>query len=135
MFEKQKQKGKEMNERGKLGKEGEDRACAYLETCGYRIVERNFRCRSGEIDIVAAEERGGVICFVEVKTRRGCAFGLPKEAVDRRKQRKLCAAAKYYMLCHREYENCLLRMDVVEMLHLASGIYVNHIKGAFGEVS
>ena len=97
MFERQKQKGKEMNERGKLGKEGEDRACAYLETCGYRIVERNFRCRSGEIDIVAAEERGGIICFVEVKTRRGCAFGLPKEAVDRRKQRKLCAAAKYYI--------------------------------------
>lgn len=108
MFEKQKQKGKEMNERGKLGKEGEDRACAYLETCGYRIVERNFRCRSGEIDIVAAEERGGIICFVEVKTRRGCAFGLPKEAVDRRETEKAdalrlsticCATANMKIAC------------------------------------
>ena len=97
------------------------------------VVVISLRKEKGEMCL--AEERGGVICFVEVKTRRGCAFGLPKEAVDRRKQRKLCAAAKYYMLCHREYENCLLRMDVVEMLHLASGIYVNHIKGAFGEVS
>ncbi len=120
-----------MNEREKLGQSGESKACAYLKNCGYRIIERNFRCRMGEIDIIASE--GRKLCFVEVKTRCSIAFGLPREAVGRAKQRKLRKAAGYYMMLHGEYGDYILRMDVIEILYFNSKTYVNHIKNAFGE--
>lgn len=120
-----------MNEKGMVGKLGEDKACAYLNSCGYRIIERNFRCRTGEIDIIAVF--GRAICFTEVKTRRSYSFGLPREAVVKRKQEKLIRTAAYYMLRHREYAEYIQRMDVVEILELDGKVYVNHIKNAFGE--
>ena len=61
--------------RGEFGRRGEDAACAYLLRHGYSIVERNYRCRRGEIDIIAAKDGGAV--FVEVKTRRSLKFGTP----------------------------------------------------------
>lgn len=120
-----------MNEKGIIGKLGEDRACAYLESCGYRIIDRNFRCRAGEIDIIAAS--GNTICFAEVKTRRSLSFGLPREAVGRTKKARIKRAAAYYLLCHREYARYGQRMDVIEMLHIDEKWYVNHIESAFGE--
>lgn len=65
--------------RQRLGKKGEDAACTYLERKGYVICRRNYRCRYGEIDIIAA--KGGELSFVEVKTRRNLNFGLPRLAV------------------------------------------------------
>lgn len=65
--------------RGEFGRRGEDAACAYLLRHGYSIVERNYRCRRGEIDIIAAKDGGAV--FVEVKTRRSLKFGTPGMAV------------------------------------------------------
>ena len=65
--------------RGDFGRRGEDAACAYLLRHGYSIIERNYRCRRGEIDIIAAKDGGAV--FVEVKTRRSLKFGTPGMAV------------------------------------------------------
>ncbi|WP_408643039.1 YraN family protein [Thermosinus carboxydivorans] len=72
-----------------MGKMGENAAADYLARNGYKILMRNYRCRIGEIDIVA--ERQGTIVFVEVKTRSSEKFGFPAEAVNYRKQQKLSA--------------------------------------------
>ena len=81
--------------RQRLGKKGEDAACAYLERKGYVICRRNYRCRYGEIDIIAA--KGGELSFVEVKTRRNLNFGLPRLAVTYAKQQKIRSAALFYL--------------------------------------
>lgn len=93
-----------------LGKLGERLAMNALERRGYHIVERNFRCRSGEIDLVA--EEGQDLVFIEVKTRRGAPCGLPEEAVDDRKARKLREVAGRYLELHNLPE-CSWRIDVV----------------------
>ena len=72
--------------RGDFGRRGEDAACAYLLRHGYSIVERNYRCRRGEIDIIAVKDGGAV--FVEVKTRRSLKFGTPGHGGN------LCQAAE-----------------------------------------
>ena len=78
-----------------LGKHAEDAAAAYLASLGMRVLARNVRGRGGEIDIVAAE--GATIVFVEVKARRGRAFGSAIAAVDARKRRRLRATAEDYL--------------------------------------
>jgi putative endonuclease len=93
-----------------LGRTGERLAAERLEECGYRILERNFRCRYGEIDIVAEEDQE--LVFVEVKTRRGDRYGLPEEAVTARKQRTIMQVAAYYLDQH-ESGHRLWRIDVV----------------------
>jgi putative endonuclease len=93
-----------------LGNTGEHLATEKLVSCGYRIVEHNFSCRLGEIDIVA--EDGDDLVFVEVKTRRGDAYGLPEEAITIRKQRKLIELAFYYLDLHSCVERSW-RIDVV----------------------
>ena len=109
---------------------GEGAAEAYLVKKGYRIAARNFRCRSGELDIVAYD--GNCTVFVEVKTRKSHAYGRPSEFVDSRKQEKLVKAAMYY-LDGKEIE---MRFDVVEITYeIYNGTVlikkINHIKNAF----
>ena len=98
------------NARQLLGRRGEQMAADALRERGYRIVERNFRCRYGEIDLIA-EERDDLV-FVEVKTRRGSAFGWPEEAVTLTKRRKLAEVASYYLDLHAEGDRPW-RIDVV----------------------
>ncbi|MBI4160925.1 MAG: YraN family protein [Acidobacteria bacterium] len=96
-----------------LGRRGEDIAERHLRRSGYRILERGFRTRFGEIDLVA--EESGEIVFVEVKTRRGPGFGEPEEAVDGRKRRRLARLAVAY----RQRRGCgeqPCRFDVVAVL-------------------
>ena len=81
-----------------LGKIGEEFAANLLELQGYRILERNFRCRMGEIDLIA--EKDGEISFVEVKTRRSARFGMPAEAVGAEKQRRMRRTAEFYLKSH-----------------------------------
>ncbi len=97
----------------RIGDEKEVFVCEWLEKQGYRIVERNFRCRSGEIDIVARE--GGYLVFIEVKYRRGAACGDPSEAVDHRKQQTISRVALFYLLRHGYAENTPVRFDVVSV--------------------
>lgn len=96
--------------RQSLGVLGEDLAVARLQECGYRIVARNFRCVFGEIDIIA--EEGDDLVFVEVKACRGRSYGLPEEAVHKRKQHKLIQVAQYYLNRYALTE-CSWRIDVV----------------------
>ncbi len=86
-------------------------AAAYLEQQGFRILERNYHCRGGEIDLIA--EEGDVLCFVEVKYRSGRGAGLAEEAVTRAKQAKLTRTARYYLMERRLPADGLYRFDVV----------------------
>jgi putative endonuclease len=95
-----------------LGKTGEDLACAELCRRGYAILDRRFRTRDGEIDIVARD--GGVLVFVEVKTRRSTRFGLPRTAVTPLKQHRIARIARAYLVRrHPRASSC--RFDVVEI--------------------
>ncbi|GCE27981.1 UPF0102 protein [Dictyobacter alpinus] len=93
-----------------LGRTGERLAAAQLVQSGYSILEHNFRCRYGEIDLVA--EHDADLVFIEVKTRRGVSHGLPEEAVNRRKQQKIIQVGQYYLLQH-DYSMRAWRVDVV----------------------
>ncbi|MDO8445108.1 MAG: YraN family protein [Deltaproteobacteria bacterium] len=118
-------------ERISKGKKGEDAAAAFLVKDGYKIVERNFRCPLGEIDIVAVDK--GVLVFVEVKTRSSNKFGLPEEAVNRRKQHQMTKSAQFY-LSRKKLFNSPARFDVVAVILSGEKEEVRVIRNAF-EVS
>jgi putative endonuclease len=104
---------RETTDRKSLGKKGEDIACRALKKDRYRVIEKNYRCRQGEIDIIA-EDKAGVMCFVEVKARSRDDFGLPEEAVTRRKQGRIQAAAYSYIESKRIIPRTM-RFDVVSV--------------------
>lgn len=89
-----KSREKKINKR-QTGQEQENRAAVYLTERGYKILERNYRCRMGEIDLIAFHQ--GYLVFVEVKYRRGNRAGRPEEAVDFRKQKKISQTATWYL--------------------------------------
>ncbi len=109
------------------GKKGEDLACKFLKKDKYKILEKNFSCRQGEIDIIA-EDRKRVLCFVEVKARSREDFGLPAEAVTHRKQKKLLATAFVY-LENKNIQSTDMRFDIVSVDLTSEEI--NIIKNAF----
>ncbi|ABX42759.1 YraN family protein [Lachnoclostridium phytofermentans] len=92
----------------------ETEAANYLSEQGYQILARNYRCRLGEIDIVAREN--GYLVFVEVKYRTNVEKGFPEEAITIQKQRRITNTAKYYLLVNRLPESTPCRFDVVVML-------------------
>lgn len=96
-----------------LGQNGEDAACAHLKRRGYKILERNYRNRLGEIDIVASHQ--GRIVFVEVKMRRSLRFGSPKLSVTPTKQRKISMVALSYLKTRYTIDTPA-RFDVVSVL-------------------
>lgn len=112
-----------------LGVAGEARAARYLEQRGYRIRARNVRAGGVEIDLVAT--RGGVIAFVEVKTRRGRRHGLPEEAVDARKRARLVRGAAAWLRGQRGRAR-RVRFDVLVCeCDERAGWRLRHLEGAF----
>ncbi len=99
-----------VHKRTKLGQWGEELAYQYLCEAGYRILERNYQCSLGEIDLIA--EDGDTLVFVEVKTRTSHAYGAPQTAVGWKKQTKLKQLAWHYLLQQR-YRSRPCRFDVV----------------------
>jgi putative endonuclease len=95
-----------------IGSWAEDRAVRLLVRAGYRIVERNFRCKAGELDIVARER--GVLCFVEVRSRRDDLHGHAAEMVGRRKQAQVTRVAQHYLAQRAPRFECA-RFDVVAL--------------------
>jgi putative endonuclease len=95
-----------------LGKTGEDLACAELERRGYVVIERRYRRRGGELDIIARD--GRTVVFVEVKAREGRDFGEAAEAVTARKRQKMTQLALDYLARHHLTE-CACRFDVVSI--------------------
>lgn len=109
------------------GQTGEDLAVCYLENQGYTIVERNYRNRIGEIDIIARD--GECLVFIEVKTRSNRRFGSPFDAVDFRKQQQISRVALAFMTQHR-FGEVPVRFDVIGV-HLEESPRVELIKNAF----
>lgn len=101
-----------MNTR-KLGTKKEEAACGYLEQNGVRIVEHNFRCRQGEIDIIGYD--GEYLVFFEVKYRGSDTKGSASEAVGVRKQQKICGVSDYYRMIHGCPDDTPIRFDVIAM--------------------
>ena len=114
-----------MYERHELGREGEEYATKYLEEKGYQIIKRNFECKQGEIDIIAKDKEEYV--FIEVKTRQNLHYGMPSEAVTKKKQKHIWKATNYYLYSHK-LENKYIRFDVIEVYKKEYKFYTNHIK-------
>jgi len=115
-----------------FGNSGENTACLFLESKGYKIIEKNYRAYKKEIDIIALKD--GNIIFAEVKTRSSVKFGAPSESVNITKQRHIIFAAKKYLLDNnRLYSNLQPRFDVIEIYcdKKSGKNYVRHIEGAF----
>ena len=111
------------------GDQGEALAARYLERRGYTILDRQWRCRFGELDIVARSPEG-VLCFVEAKRRGPGSIGLPREFVDGRKQQRLRRAANLYMGFHGL--DCPARFDVAEVYEGKDGAFrVEYLEDAF----
>lgn len=116
-----------MNKR-KTGSDKEAIAATYLEERGMKIVERNFRNRQGEIDIIGYHN--GYLVFVEVKYRTGNGKGSALEAVDYRKIRQICKVADYYRYLHKLGMNTMIRYDVVAI----QGEEIQWIQNAFSHI-
>lgn len=112
---------------GATGEKGERLAARHLRRRGYRILERNYQTRFGEIDLIA--RKGGVLVFVEVKTRADGAPVSGRDAVDAAKQARVRAAAlQYWQAGHADLQP---RFDVVEVVLSSGGARVEHIENAF----
>jgi putative endonuclease len=112
-----------------LGARGERIAVAYLTDAGLRVLDRNWRCREGEIDLVARE--GDALVFCEVKTRRGTGYGHPVEAVTLAKRRRIRTLAQRWLAAHDDHAP-EVRFDVVGVLvRPERPAVVTHLRGAF----
>lgn len=114
-----------MYKRHITGKTGEDIAINYLKENGYKIIERNFSCRQGEIDIIAMDKKELVI--IEVKTRQCLEYGKPAEAVNKIKRKHIYKAAQFYLYI-RKLEKIYVRIDVIEVYIKNNKSYINHLK-------
>jgi putative endonuclease len=116
-----------MNAKDLLGQQGEELAAAFLGEAGLIILERNWRCTQGEIDIVAVDGRTLVIC--EVKTRSSVRFGAPVEAITRQKAFRLRKLAILWVRAHGLIFEAI-RIDIVGVLRAASGdVSIEHVRG------
>jgi len=117
-------------EQDALGRWGEDLAAQHLTAAGLEVLERNWRCREGELDVVARESDGTVV-FVEVKTRSSAAFGEPSEAVSRAKAARIRTLACRWLLQHPS-GGVPLRFDVISVLRRTGAApVVRHLRSAF----
>ena len=113
-------------ERHILGNNGEKIASEYLEKNNYEIIKRNFRCKQGEIDIIAYDNKNRDYVFVEVKTRTNFEYGKPVDSVNKMKQKHIVSATKYYIYLHN-LENKYIRFDIIE-IYKKDQYIINHIK-------
>ncbi len=126
--------GRMMEEIGRkmLGNIGEEMAASYLEDKGYQILERNYYCRQGEIDLIAIREitGGREIVFIEVKTISNLAFGLAEYKIDRKKQARIRYIAREYLAGQDQFYE-LVRFDGIFIFRKENGWKINHIENAF----
>ncbi|MDP2940785.1 MAG: YraN family protein [Candidatus Omnitrophota bacterium] len=111
-----------------LGKKGEDIALGFLKKNGYSIIQRNYRTKLGEIDIIAKDK--DTLCFIEVKSRSSCGHGLPQESVFKLKQGQISKAALAY-LKEKNLLDKRARFDVVSVLYADGETRIEIIKNAF----
>jgi putative endonuclease len=111
-----------------FGRDGETLAQEFLKRKGYKLVERNYRCAAGEVDLIVLDRR--VLVFVEVKTRSNHNFGTPLEAVALWKQHKMIQTAQFF-LNYKGLHEREARFDVVGITWFNGAPQVEHIKNAF----
>ena len=109
------------------GLTGEAAAAVFLEQKGMRILEKNFRSRKGEVDIIALE--GETLVFAEVKTWAACGIDALEQALDAKKQRKIIETSKYFLFLNRKYRYMAIRFDVI----FISPRGITHLASAFTE--
>ena len=114
-----------MDNKRSIGTAYEEKAVEYLTAKGYRIIKRNFRCRIGEIDIIA--KQNDIVVFVEVKYRKTASFGYPEEAVSFSKQKIIRKVAEFFFAGEQLPLDTECRFDVIAIL----GEEINHIENAF----
>ncbi|MFZ2960863.1 MAG: YraN family protein [Candidatus Ozemobacteraceae bacterium] len=124
------EKKRRLEGRQELGKRGEEAAVAFLVGKGYRLIERNYRTRAGEIDIIAFD--GETLVFVEVRARTSSRQGNPFETVTRSKQEKLIKMARWFLAARGIGSGVPCRFDVIGLLPGADGrLYPEHVTNAF----
>lgn len=117
-----------MNDNNYSGNYGEIIAARYLREHGYKLLDYQYRCRHGEVDIIAYDKKH--ICFVEVKTRGKNMLGTPADAVDFHKKERLIATANYFINKHKM--TLQPRFDVIEVyMNNMKPEHINHIENAF----
>jgi len=118
-----------VNLRQILGEKGEKQAARYLKKKGYKIVTANYRCKYGEIDLIA--RYADILIFIEVKTRTSTYFGVPAAAVDYRKQQQISKVAHHYLITHHN-DDVDARFDVISILSpRGQKAEIEHISDAF----
>ncbi|GAB6180625.1 YraN family protein [Desulfotomaculum defluvii] len=119
-------------QRKALGKKGEEEACKFIHKLGYRLLERNYRCKLGELDIIAWDPIG-MLVFLEVRSRSGNSFGIPEESINSTKKNKLRVLARYFLMARSEFTSVSCRFDIVAVHFNRDGEVkkINHIKNAF----
>jgi putative endonuclease len=117
-----------MHAKNVLAREGEDAVASYLQERGFRILDRNWRCPEGQLDIVAAERDSLVVC--EVKTRSGTRYGTPLEAMSQSRKNRLRQMAVQWLTAHgMRFDQ--IRIDIVGLLREGTGGFtIEHIRGA-----
>ena len=113
-----------------IGAEGESRAAVYLESKGFEIIERNWRTKGGEIDIIA--DKNDTIVFVEVKTLPNGTLDMIQRELNSQKRQRIIKTSKRFLLKHREYNNSYVRYDVI-VIDMPGLEPVYHIENAFSE--
>lgn len=117
----------QLDRRG-FGIQGEDDTARFLEARGYSIRARNFRCRYGELDVIA--EKDDTLCFVEVRMRSTAIWGDPSDTVSGAKQRRLVKTALHYILAHG-MKGKMIRFDVVSIVGRGKDAVMEHLPNAF----
>ena len=118
-----------MGSRIELGKRGEELAIGFLKKLRYKILEKNFRCKFGEIDIIALQ--GNTLVFVEVKTRSSLEYGCPQTSVTAKKRNQLTKVAFFYLQKNRLFDRAA-RFDVVAIEFDSGEKRIELIRNAFG---
>lgn len=111
-----------------IGIKGEDISANYLIKNGYNLIERNYRSKNGEIDLIALNNNE--IVFIEVKTRTNLKYGMPIEAINYKKKRCIIKTAKEYVYKNK-YKNINIRFDVIEIYLLNNMYKIRHVKNVF----
>ena len=118
-----------MELRKQMGNTSEEIALEYLIAKGYRLIQRNFRCKTGEIDLIVQKDDS--LVFAEVRSRTGTAYGEPSESVNRKKQNKIRKTARYYLYCNPSFEKYYCRFDVLSIVWQEGEAKVEWIPDAF----
>lgn len=115
-----------MNNRA-VGSRYEEKASEYLKNHGYQIIQKNFRCQIGEIDLIGKSD--GYLCFIEVKYRSNTHTGYPGEAITKRKMMKIARTAEFYLVLHKLPQHTPCRFDVVFILEDEISLIKNAFDG------